>query len=622
MRGTLPVRPPIGASETPVAYASRLARANGFDSIWGFAGFFGMDPHRLRAGRLDDLKGLSRLSGVALPRLESMAGRFLRDGRMRFGDEIVTMQGIRSTTIAFCPACIAEDLRSCEVLEEIERPWQRLEWRFRAITACGTHDARLEEHRIPPRFQTGDFTGALDWCRSTGLVPRKAQPAVFTRRQAYLAGRLRGETVTAGAFVDGLAWYAAARMFECVGTADLAPGMIRFRKNDILDDMGAVADRGFEILSDGEKAFAKWITDRIERSRTKETGAGWPASRSIFGDLADTLERTPDPEYVRIRAMIVEASLDRLPLAAGSTFLGTEVVMRRYHSLRSASSDAGLTAKRMTEILHEASLLPANASTLAPERILLPAGPVDTLIKNLRNLVPAAEIARIFGLPESQTRTAVELTCLTRMACPDGRIPDGAFDRRDVLALKKRLLAGAEAVDRMTDDRITLEGCLRHFHVRFADLVAMVESGRVGWRGLLRGSKDLRGLVFDREEMRRLTAKAEDGGLSLVEAMAYSGFHKTVLNHFVATGILARPEAVNPHNGRKVSAFRTADLDALRTQFVTLTALADEMNTEKAKLWKEIAAAGIAKFPEDVPVRQVVYRRSDVNAWTGSTCAF
>ncbi|MER0240373.1 hypothetical protein, partial [Fulvimarina sp. MAC8] len=237
------------------------------------------------------------------------------------------------------------------------------------------------------------------------------------------------------------------------------------------------------------------------------------------------------------------------------------------------------------------------------------------LLESLRHLVPAAEIARIFGFPESQTRTAVELTCLTRMPCPDGRIPDGAFDRRDVLALKRGLLAGAERVTAMTDDRITLEDCLRHLHVRFADLVGMIESGRIGWRGLLRGSKDLRGLVFDREEMRRLTAKAEDGGLSLVEAAAYSGFHKTVLNHFVAIGVLARPEAVNPHNGRKVSAFRRADLDALRAEFVTLTTLADEMNTEKGRLKVDIASAGIAKFPEDVPVRQVVYRRSDVAAW-------
>ena len=611
MPGAFPVRPPIGASETASSYASRLARANGFDTLWGLCGFVGMRLKDLGNGSTASLSRLARISTVDEDRLRRATIRRNRNGRLSVCRETVSHDNVRTSTIAFCPACVRDDRATESPIMPSERAWQR----FEPITVCGTHGMELVVVRVPLRRTNGDFVSALEWCDAAGLLPADGQPAVFSPRQAYLAGRLRGETVSAGAFVDGLAWYAAARMFECVGTADLAPGLIRFRKNEVLDDPATTADRGFDILSGGREAFAAWIADRIDRSRTEEACPAWPASRTIFGDLADTLERIPDPAYDPVRAMLVEAATERLPLAPGSTYLGIAIPERRLHSLRSAANEAELPVERMAEILRDAGLLPADADALTPERVLMPAAPVDDLLESLRHLVPAAEIARIFGLPESQTRTAVELTCLTRMPCPDGRIPDGAFDRRDVLALKRRLLAGAERVGVMTDDRITLEDCLRHLHVRFADLVGMIESGRIGWRGLLRGSKDLRGLVFDREEMRRLTSKAEDGGLSLVEAAAYSGFHKTVLNHFVAIGVLARPEAANPHNGRKVSAFRKADLDALRAEFVTLSALADEMNTEKAKLRKEIAAAGIGEVQQVGTIKQVVYRRADMKAW-------
>ena len=189
-----------------------------------------------------------------------------------------------------------------------------------------------------------------------------------------------------------------------------------------------------------------------------------------------------------------------------------------------------------------------------------------------------------------------------------------------MLDLKRQVFDGTERVDEPDEAMITFEDCLRCLHVPVADLVGMVRDRRITWRGRIASTNGLAGLVFDRDEMRTLTAKAEDGGLSIVEAARHVGMHKTTLSYFLKVGALEWRKARNPHNGKMVTALLPETLDAFAASFVTLTALADELGTDKYALRQEIAATGVETACKDPGVRQVIYRVQEVASFIDRPC--
>ena len=610
MTGEMPVRPEPGETETTTSYASRLARANGFRNLQRFCGFVGVTLIDLAAGRESALARFSVLGSVDVHRLRRTATFDRRDGRFQVGREIMSHMDVRRRDIAFCPHCVAEDLDAPSMLMPEERSWQRLAWRFLPITVCREHGVRLISVRLPAALQNGDYASALEWCVEAREMQERSEAAVFSPRQAYLSDRLHGRATPLDEFVDGLRWYAAARLFEVIGAADLFPGMIRWRRVRADLDPAATADRGFDILSAGEDAFRRWTVGRIEASR-QDTGVLWPGARSIFGDLADTLERTPDPAYDRVRSILIDAALGRLPLGAGESFLGRSLQERRFHSVRSAASAATVDVETMTRLLAAEGLVDP-CDDLGPDRVTIPAAQADRIAEDWRNRIPAAEAARILGLPPAQARGIDRLTSLSRFPSADGRVGDGAFDRREVLGLKKRMLDGTERADEPDEAMITFEDCLRCLHVPVADLVGMVGDRRITWRGRIVSVKGLAGLVFDREEMRALAAKAEDGGLSIVEAARHVGMHKTTLSHFLKVGAIEWRKARNPHNGKMVTALLPEALDAFARKYVKIGDLARELDTDKAALKRELTAWGIEPACDMSLARTAIYLRADL----------
>lgn len=140
----LPLHPQPASLESVTSYITRLAQANGLQSIAELATLAGLTHNwqSLRSfpdGSIANALGLTTLTGWTRTDLDTMT--FLPLGR-HFGRANSTqtlrrfLQGSLASHLRYCPLCLAEH----------DFPYYRLSWRFLILSGCRTHHCWLLDH--------------------------------------------------------------------------------------------------------------------------------------------------------------------------------------------------------------------------------------------------------------------------------------------------------------------------------------------------------------------------------------------------------------------------------------------------------------------------------------------
>lgn len=237
--------------ELPLSFFSRLARANGFESLGEFTRFTEVSIVELLT-----IKGDFLWSPVSLNPLRKFA---LTKGLViPFGSTTVKRSQLQRIGVRYCPHCLRDDLENYGG-NPTARSYLRASWSWRMVATCPVHRRLLWVCNIECAALE-DFAGlpegTWDFTPSQGL----------SRADEYFTGRLMN-SVTSG-FLDSFPGYVAAEICTLIGLFKkrLDGGNL---SGEITDDFMNYECRalGFEIAECGRQALWDFLTDYAFRTR-------------------------------------------------------------------------------------------------------------------------------------------------------------------------------------------------------------------------------------------------------------------------------------------------------------------------------------------------------------------
>ncbi|WP_164827488.1 TniQ family protein [Sinorhizobium meliloti] len=382
---------PLHSDETLTSYCSRTAAANGLPSATVFATHLGFSFRRLANGNPADVNTFGEAVGLQYDNLRHAL--IVRDNmQLTIAGESVPQMHLQRQRLRFCPHCILED-ETTRAGRSRARAYARLNWSVTFIRTCPIHRTKLVTSDKTSFNAVHDFVVRLQWERpkmAAHLLNSKAQET--TKFEAYIADRLVGRA-SGLELLDEMPLYAAAQMTEWVGAAAIHGP--RFKLEDITAEQWHEAGKeGFEIMSHGEAGFRSFLEPLCTNY---STGQGSVGPRAVFGRIYSTLKtRQNDPAYDRVREIVREVAVDRLPYGPGDDVFGP-ISSRKWHTFITAARAHQLTCAQVQTLFRAQGLLP-RSSRDRQTRILVDAQEAEKLLADTKDSVSSAEARRILNV--------------------------------------------------------------------------------------------------------------------------------------------------------------------------------------------------------------------------------
>lgn len=209
----------LGADETPMGYASRLARLHNCAHLRNFCADMGLAFQPVVDGDATEIRRLAQLSGANAIDLQRNA--VVRDGTdYRIRGEKLSKAATALTHVRICPRCAAEAMHDNLTLPIEIAIHDQVQWKIGSIRTCALHDVALIDLGVADKTTTiydfsGFIAGKVDEFEDLPDIEREA--SAF---EHYLIGRLNGAPKT-HPFLDGLEFHAAAKLCEVLGAVEI-----------------------------------------------------------------------------------------------------------------------------------------------------------------------------------------------------------------------------------------------------------------------------------------------------------------------------------------------------------------------------------------------------------------
>jgi TniQ len=355
---------PLGAGETAVSFASRLAAVNG-TSAREFCDDFGIQFRHVVAGNVQAIARIADLAGIDPDVLQTQA--FVRKGRRLYevAGERLTSDALCNRKIFGCPACLQDDIRRHQKLDPEVAIYGRAAWMIDAVKTCRIHDRALVVIGRNSRDDAGDF--AFNVQDRVSKLP-KVLAASAKRRPSglenYVVDRL--QHVARSEFLDGLELFVAIKFCEVLGAVALFG--IKTGLRNLSDDRKRQAlARGYELAEDGPDAIREFLDGLMAAAgdRNRKDGPG-----VVFGRLHHwLLEHKRDPAYAPLRALLPQYIIERFPLVIRTNVLGKLVEQRTRHSIRTLSLETGRHPKTLRKLLRATGIIGADQMALSDHNV-------------------------------------------------------------------------------------------------------------------------------------------------------------------------------------------------------------------------------------------------------------
>ncbi|MFG6584519.1 TniQ family protein [Sulfitobacter sp. 1A12779] len=412
--------------ETIVSFLSRLSAsksANAKDFAYDMGGSF-KRVLNLDAEMLSLLCRWGELSTADLNELLSWTGEGVGNARMRFRGEIFVSRALRSPVIRGCPACLREDVQTCNS-SPFEVMAMRGDWLLREVAVCIKH-----EHLLVPLWRADKVTDRDDiGMRLTETLDQILQGR-FDRPKVkaspydmWLNGRL--EDGSDSTWLADHSLYAASTFCRLLGAAilDLTIADI---SNDT-DNLRAAQAKGFEIAKRGPAQIRAALDTLVDRA----TGVQ-DRPKKAFGQLFVKLSQDylVEDDFAVFRQLLRDCVLANWPIGSGETLLGELVPKRLLHSLQTAAKESGVGSKILDQFLTEAGAFECNDQR-APSKKIFDAMRYAALLEEIPTLVGPIEMQTAMGATRAEfialerdeilaPRTQVP-TVRSPWSLPDGR---------------------------------------------------------------------------------------------------------------------------------------------------------------------------------------------------------
>ncbi|WP_095085635.1 TniQ family protein [Mesorhizobium sophorae] len=609
--------------EPAAGFASRLAALNG-RSLRDLLRDMCIQQRSLDKGIASVVRDIATL-GRADPENLLRFTPIPRGGRFYdVADETFVRLAVNRTYFRFCARCSREDMDRYDGPSS-SRPWLRLEWTLSHFRSCGRHKVFLSATKpIRTPFAPFDFSDTM-----RALVPGLSQMADAAAAseaspfQAWLQNRLRGVRSEEN-WLDDLPLYVAAPFCEALGVSSLHQPKARVAKFSVAD-WAAAADEGFRIASAGEDSL-RALLSRLNEAQSSTRGFWGP--RDTYGYAYGLLQKTvDDPAYAKLRDTVRRFALETMPIEPGSDVLGEVAGGRKLHTVRTAARDSGVHALTMRRLFIRMGVDEAGEqSGIMDHRILVKSDEVHRVVSELKDAITAPEVETLLGVPRLHLKELVANGHLSALADTGSRRnAKRRFSKDTVEQLRMRLFDGACEVSVPADRQVDIVGARRASTCTIPDLLDMVFSGTLNWKGRLVGRTDYMALLLDADEVTRIVRSRETRtNLTKEEAEAFlPGTHGVVVNGLISSGYLKLIDEFSPDARRMIPVISRESAEAFRERFVSLGELCQKICMHHKQVRALLRLAGIEPTLVPEMVGAFFYDRQSVERFeTGNLDAW
>ncbi|WP_185975154.1 TniQ family protein [Mesorhizobium sp. WSM4310] len=599
--------------EPAAGFASRLAALNG-RSLKDLLRDMSIRQRSLDLGLASAVRDVATLGRADPERLLRYTPVGKTEKLYEVAGETVMRLAVNRTYFRYCPRCTLEDMSQYDGPAR-SRPWLRLEWTLSHFRSCPRHDVFLtttNPTRTP--FAPFDFSGTMETLFPTlRQAAEHAVSAASSPFQIWLQDRLRGLRSREN-WLDDLPLYVAAPFCEALGVSSLHQPKVRVA-SFATSDWALAADEGFRIASAGEESL-RTLLERLNGGQASTRGVWGP--RDTYGYAYGLLQKTvADPAYGKLRDAVRTFALETMPIEPGTDVLGEVAGKRKVHTVRTAARDSGMHALSIRRLFARMGVdEAADHSGMMDHRILVKSEEVSRVVAELKGALTAPEVERLLGVPRIHLKDLVARGYLVGLAGTGSRRnAKRRFSKADVEALRDRLFDGSQEISEPTERQVDVTGARRAATCTIPDLLDMIFTGKLAWKGRLAGRHDYMALLLDADEVTRIV---RSGGartnLTKAETEAFlPGTHERVVNRLIEAGHLMLVEEFSPDARRMIPVISRESAEAFRSRFVSLGELCQKTGMHHKKVRLILRLAGIEAVLDPAVVGAFFYSRDLVD---------
>lgn len=525
--------------ETPLSFASRLARAMAFPSVASLLG-----ESTVRAvvrGDEGALRLISEWSGVPTGHLRRFAVPTSKlAGEWKLGDAVFRKEMRVAGRFRFCPHCIADDLENGVGRPE-SRPYQRASWLTQAVTACTRHNIVLcEMGNGAPTSDVARFVA--EGLHRKHLSTTRSQDGEL-EVDAYIQSRIAGNRTAS--FIDRQEVHVLLVLFEFLGS------LVQKHLPSLSIQGKGVRACGFTFAKEGESTITSLVREAIRLHR--------PAPKSIstfFGPSVRCFTRNAHvPAYAEVIAILHEAVGRSAAVGPGDSFI-EPFRSRHLHSIQSASIEYGLSEERVRKLLERHSVI--TQSNVSPHRVWFSAEDAMPVLEAARNYMNTVEVAATLGTNIQRIGSFIRRGLLKSVTMTaDGVRPYFQVSPDDLDDFRRRLFEKSEKV---VGDHglVPLNVACQRKSLTQTDVIEMIFRGNLINVGRRDEARTLGSLLVDLDELpnsdkRRSMNEGGEGQspyLSFAETERALSTTTATVRALVANGVLPTEQTTNPRTRR------------------------------------------------------------------------
>jgi hypothetical protein len=422
----------------------------------------------------------------------------------------------------------------------------------------------------------------------------------------YLLGRLSGSH-TSASWLDGMPWYAAARLCEVLGAvmnhgAQVRPSSLTER------EWHSAGAAGFSFASRGDQGILEALDALLASTSNARRNVGL---RSTYGRFYAWLaHEDEDRAYDPVRNIVRKHVLRSVPLRPEDEIFGLPVGKRSVHSLKSASSEVGAHHKRLRKLL-------ANRGTVGKKRrhgrTTFSAADAASLLDQLRGAMSLKQASAYLNLPRAQAKVLFDAGLLRPfiIAGSDG-IGMHSFSKQGLDALLAILLDGAETVKKARDGQMSIPAAAKRACCSAAEIVRLIVDRRLVWKGRLPHVQGYLSVLIELAEVRKHVQGKALADYSLRRVEQFLGTSTAVVKALIEKGHLRSRIAVNPINRCPQRVVAKVELERFQGEFISLASLAKQRRVYTGELSKRLLVAGLRPAFDAKAVGASFFRVRDI----------
>lgn len=548
--------------ESVVSFCSRLAAANGIRSAREFSLHMGFQFQKIVDGDRETIGELAYLAGQDASRLEARA-LVKQGGSYLLGTERIPKAQLTRNRSRFCPHCLAGDT-AADGGVHVSRQYGRLVWLASFIRRCPRHDVFLSESATyVPAEDVNDFIRML---RHSSDIETPEMPAggIGYEFESFASDRLLGRARVAS-WLDDIPLHVVARISEIIGAMSMHGRKVSL--DDIDGVTGTIAcERGYDVLAGGQESFVAYLKSMHQ--------VIWAEGRyiggfRIYGRLYSTLRALKDPDFDIIKQIIIDTTIDNLPVGPGDELFGP-ITRRRWHSVQSITKASGIRHGAVKTILLDKGAISAEAATMRDNSILVSAEMLDVVVKSYSAHISGLEAARQLNIRRTLWRTLVDLGFFGRRVLR--RFPQASIDAFLARMASRRTTEYVEDADMMD-----IEAARQQCGCTYAEIVTLLDKGDLAKVMHAPHLPGLCAILVSAQEISEKTRLPEPTGMSLRKAEQALEVSTAVLANLVRGRYIASETALNPDKRCAQTVILPSSIKEFRDKYISSGQAADRL---------------------------------------------